>query len=357
MSDTAFVGPYFCNPLDDSVPVIAKNVCVVQPKDFRIHDWHRKQMADPAIGCILKLIKEKQIFQYKVLKEDSKELQLFLKTRNNLVIRNGLHYQKVKNPEGEQSNLQFVLPKAYRFHALKSCHDDVGHLGRERTVDLIRDRFYWPSMAKDVECHIATCDQCLKFKSRAQRAEQESIRVTHPLELIHIDFLSIESEVDSTKVKNVLAVTDHVTHYAQAYVTALQTASVVARVLWDNFICHYGIPEKILSNQGGSFCADLILELLRVSGLKKLRTTPYHPQTNSQCERFNSTLINMIGTLPLEAKSQWPQHIPTLVHAYNCTRSNATGYSPYYLLNLQKPLLPIEHETCEYCHLCPKTCS
>ena len=68
----------------------------------------------------------------------------------------------------------------------------------------------------------------------------------------------------------------------------------------------------------------------------------YHPQTNGQCEHFNATIISMLGTLPEKPKSTWREQVPTLVHAYNCTRSNATDFSPYYLMFGQKPCLPIE---------------
>ena len=68
----------------------------------------------------------------------------------------------------------------------------------------------------------------------------------------------------------------------------------------------------------------------------------YHPQTNGQCKHFNVTLINMLGTLPEKPKSTWREQVPTLVHAYNCTRNNAMGYSPYYLMFGCKPCLPID---------------
>ena len=128
----------------------------------------------------------------------------------------------------------------------------------------------------------------------------------------------------------------------QAFVTASQQAPVVAKILWDKFFIYFGLPEKILTDQGRNFESKLITELCLLTWIKKLRTTPYRPQTNGACERFNRTLISMIGTLPDEYKMQWPQHIPMLVHAYNCTRSNATGYSPFYLLYGWKPLLPID---------------
>ena len=160
--------------------------------------------------------------------------------------------------------------------------------------------------------------------------------------MIHIDFLTIEAAANSKSGKdvNVLIITDHFTRYVQAFVTASQQAPVVAKILWDKFFTYFGLPEKIKQN----FESKLITELCLLTQNKKLRTTPYRPQTNRACERFNRTLISMIGTLPDEYKTQWPQHILTLVHAYNCTQSNATGYSPFYLLYGWKPLLPIDIE-------------
>ena len=78
--------------------------------------------------------------------------------------------------------------------------------------------------------------------------------------------------------------------------------------------------------------------------IKKCRTTPFRPKGNGSCERFNRTLISMLGTLPEDFKSKWPQHIRTLTYAYNCTCSNATGFSPYYLLYGRHLLLPIDIE-------------
>ena len=75
-----------------------------------------------------------------------------------------------------------------------------------------------------------------------------------------------------------------------------------------------------------------------------MRTIPYRPQTNSQCEKFNSTLIS--GTLPVELKQNWQDHANTLVHAYNCMESTATKCSPYYLMFGREPNLPIDIEFC-----------
>ena len=75
-----------------------------------------------------------------------------------------------------------------------------------------------------------------------------------------------------------------------------------------------------------------------------MRTTPFRLEGNGSCERFNQTLISMLGTLPEESKVKWTNHVNTLTYAYNCTRNNTTGYSPYYLLFGRQPLLPIDIE-------------
>ena len=72
--------------------------------------------------------------------------------------------------------------------------------------------------------------------------------------------------------------------------------------MWDKFIVHYGLPEKILTDQGHNFESDLLRELCELAQVKKIRTSGYHSQINGQCEHFNDTLINMLGTLSPKAK-------------------------------------------------------
>ena len=152
------------------------------------------------------------------------------------------------------------------------------------------------------------------------------------MELVHIDYLTIEAPKASRSQKdvNILIVTDHFTGYAQAYITPNQKASTVTKTLWDKFLVHYRFPEKILSDQGCNFESKLLKELCILAQIKKMRTTPYRPEDNGLCERFNRTLISMLGTLPEEFKSEWVNRVNTLTYAYNCMRSNATGFSPYY---------------------------
>ena len=122
---------------------------------------------------------------------------------------------------------------------------------------------------------------------------------------------------------------------------SLQTAKCTVQNLWDKFSVHYGLLEKILTDQGHNLESDLLKALCEIAQVKKIRTSDYHLQMNGQCKCFNVALISMLGTLPNKPKSTWREQVPTLVHAYNCTRNNATGFSPYYLMFGCKPHLPI----------------
>ena len=336
---------------------LEKPVCPIEAYSYDLHvvgaiqdskwvaqmtldDWHEAQEVDPVLGIIILRLREGTLEQDWSKKTNSPKLGQYRREWNNLVLKKGVLYRWPRPRESEGILLQLVLPTAQREIALRGCHDDVGHLGLEHMLDLMCDRFFWPHMAAQAKEHIGKCDPCLAFKARQPKAPLKNIMATHPLELVHLDYLCLEPAKGLKE--SVLVITDHFTRYAQAYVTKTKTAQMTAKTLWDKFIVHYGLPKKILTKQGWNFESQLVADLCELMGVWKIWISLYHPQTNGQCERFNSTLINMPGTLPKEKKSEWKNHIWTLVHAYNCTWNSATGFSPYYLMFGRQPCLPVD---------------
>ena len=307
-------------------------------------NWMKEQRLDPNLGVIIRLIESGQLFKRKLQGKDSTELKSFLRNKRCLKLVKDVLYRKSysDNSTTKKTLWQLVVPKHFRERALFGCHDDVGHQGILRTLSLLRERFYWPGMQEEATQYVMHCSRCLRRKTPPQVAPLQPILVTQPLELVHMDYLSLEPSKGN--IENVLVITDHFTRYALAYPSKTQTAQATAGILWDNFICHYGFPERFISDQGRNFESDLIKELCKIAGLKKVHTTPYHPQGNGQCERFNSNLCNMLGTLSEEEKSDWKSHLGCMTHAYNCTKHASTTYSPYYLMFGRHPRLPIDIE-------------
>ena len=152
-------------------------------------------------------------------------------------MRNGILYCKNDNEESESPDwktMQLVLSTTLRIQALKGCHDALGHLGIERTLDLLRDQFYWPRMAEDMTRHIQQCKRCSCFKASPDRQPRENVNATYPMELVHMDYLTIEA-TEGGKDDHILVITNHFTRYAQTIVTSLQTVKCTAQNLWDKF--------------------------------------------------------------------------------------------------------------------------
>lgn len=297
----------------------------------------RLQQADPDISGIIKMIQSGEPAPA-CLKSESLEFRLMLREMSRFELKDGLLYRR-RQCDNKQM-YQLVLPHVLKSSVLSSLHNEMGHVGVERTLELARSRFYWPKMSSDVESKVKTCERCVKRKSQPEKAAPlVSIKTSRPMELVCMDFLSLEP--DSHNTKDVLVITDHFTKYAIAIPTKDQKATTVARCLWEQFLVHYGFPERLHSDQGRDFESLIIKELCTLVGIKKTRTSPYHPRGNP-VERFNRTLLSMLGTLKEKEKKKWREYVKPLAHAYNCTRNDVTGFSPYELMFGRQPRLPID---------------
>ena len=127
---------------------------------------------------------------------------------------------------------------------------------------------------------IQNCGHCKQFEAKCQIPEMEPILCTQPMELVHVDYVSMEVTVATQEklvVKNVLVIVDHFTQYVQAYVTNNHTAHTTARVLYNNFFSVFGFSQKLMSDQGTEFTGDVIVAMCKLLGIEKIRTMPYHP--------------------------------------------------------------------------------
>ena len=265
---------------------------------------------------------------------------------NSLVLNKGLMYVNM-TPKGETEGvLASVIPVGQCCLALNGVHCDAGHQGQQRTLALTQERFWWPMMAEDCRAIVRGCTCCQAFEGEVPRAPLCPIQAYAPLELVHLDYTSIESMTELNKppvVKNVLVVTDHFMRYALAVVTKDQTAKTVAKVFYERFIAAFGVPTKLLSDRGANFTSILVEELCSAFGILKCRTTAYHAQCNEQVKHFHQMLFRMIDKLSCNKKAQWEQHLPELLQAYNSPQSVVTGYSPHYLMFGRHPRLPVDY--------------
>nr|XP_057913595.1 uncharacterized protein LOC131107503 [Doryrhamphus excisus] len=163
---------------------------------------------------------------------------------------------------------------------------------------------------------------------------------SRPNEILAIDYTTLEPAQNG--VENILVMTDVFSKYTLAIPTHDQRAATVAKVLVSEWFYKFGVPSRLHSDQGRNFESSLIQQLCNLYGIVKSRTTPYHPQGNGQCERFNRTLHNLLRTLPVSRKRDWNACLPQVLYCYNTTPHQATGESPFFLMFGQDPRLPID---------------
>ena len=180
-------------------------------KCMTMSDWVKVQSEDPVIGNLIQQYRARELHKGK--DTHSPEMKQFLKQRGKLLLRNGILYHKNDTQETkcpDRNTMQLILPTTFRMQALKGCHDDLGHLGMERTLNLLRDQLYWPGMTEDTTRHIRQCKRCLQFKASPDRAPMENVDATYPMELVHMGYLMIETN-EGGKDVHILVINNHFT--------------------------------------------------------------------------------------------------------------------------------------------------
>ena len=219
---------------------------------------------------------------------------MILLNRQNFVIHQGALYLHLM-PKGDTKDLLlFVVPKAHCVTALNECHRDAGHQGHDCTLSLLREYFWWPGMINQMQQSIKNCMHCLQYEGILAKAPLPPIVATAPLDLLHIDFTSIEMTMELSqppRIINVLVFQDHFTKHVMAYVTSNQTAKTVGKFLYPGYISIFRALARLLSNWGANFMSSIIDELCTLLDMKKLQTMPYHPQTNGLVERSHQTIM------------------------------------------------------------------
>ena len=261
-------------------------------------------------------------------------------------MKNGLLCRQSKQGPVEETVFQFVVPQIHRSAALDGCHHEAAHQGQHRSLSIMQEQFWWPGMACDLRNHIKKCGHCRKFEAAPSIAPLKPLTCSGPGELLHVDFTSIKETIPLQQepvIRNVMVMQDHLSKCVIAYVVKDQTAHTATETQRSGYFVLFSAPAYLISDQGKAFTGHLITNLCELYGVQKLRTSPYHTQTNGQVERMNQTIIHMIGKLEQNKKACWPEHLPEMLSAYNGTRSAVTGYSPYFLLFGRKAGMPVDY--------------
>jgi hypothetical protein len=306
---------------------------------------------------ILKLLKQDPFFSALINYLDKSELPL-----NNMLARKislqateyllnedvlyHLHTPRGQHVKNKDPILQVVIPKQLRHEILENCHDSViaGHFGLAKTYGLVRERFYWPTLFKDLSIYIKTCHKCQQAKLPNHRIHKNYLTPIPCKSIFSRVSMDIAGPLPESKegFKYVLCITDSFTKWPETFALRSTTAIEVANKFFYEYICRYGSPTSILSDCGQSFMALVIKELCLIFQIVKLKTASWSPTTNGQTERYFRHLKAQLKIYCGDDQTSWPSKLAPLTYAYRASINHTTGYSPYYAVFSRPMSLPVD---------------
>ena len=235
-----------------------------------------------------------------------------------------------------------AVPKNKREQLIQEAHDGrfSGHFAEKRIYELLRRRYWWPGMRAEVRKYCRSCLVCASKRGAGHSIKPalQPIPVGGPFHRVGVDVLQLPLTLDGNRYAVVFI--DYLTKWVEVFAVANQTAQTIARLLVEGVICRHGAPAELLSDRGTNFMSELVAEVCALFNVKKVNTSGYHPQTNGLCERFNSTLIQMLAKTGERFGQDWDKHLPYVLYAYRSTVQESTKESPFFLLYGRDPTLP-----------------
>ena len=256
-------------------------------------------------------------------------------------IEDGVLWTRLKHTA--EKRVVILAPAAIISDILKDAHGHIlaGHDGVLKTKERIMQSYYWPGMDNDITLHIQKCHECqIRKPSRASPPLQSPLpQCTAPNQRIHADLFGPLRAPGSNK-KFILCVTDAFSKYVELVALTNKEALTVTSAIFNKWICRFGLPLEIVTDQGREFNNKLSEELYSLLRLHHQTTSARHPQCNSQAEVCNKTIAKYLNSFVDQTTLDWEQYLAPLMFSYNTSFHRSIKNTPYLLTFGMEPRLP-----------------
>jgi len=244
----------------------------------------------------------------------------------------GIHRRRAA-PDGAH---QVVVPASLQQQVLHLEHDATlaGHPGESRMYAAMRRYYYWVGLAANVVSYVRKCDSCVRQRVRplARRSPLTLFPATMPFQDIAVDLYGPLART-AARHRFILVITDRFTNLVRALPMDGTTAVACASAVLDYWVAAYGPPDRLLSDRGPQFTSHFWGQVCNLLSIKPKVTSPSHPETNEQTERFNRTMHTILNHYLAEHPRSWDQLLGALTLAYDSRPHRSTGVAPLELVN------------------------
>ncbi|CAF4400204.1 unnamed protein product, partial [Rotaria magnacalcarata] len=291
------------------------------------------------------------------------EIDQMKEDSSQIIANNSLDIEQLKIEQGKDSTIhqnvaevmkdpvnssyEFNNGLLYKLIIMRQVyHGDPlsGHFGVQRTYLKIKHKYWWPNMKQSIIQYIPSCLPCQQYNiSRTKKPGrlQPIPPPEGPFQLIGMDYCG-PFKLTPRSNQYVLCLTDYFTRWVVAIAVPDCSAKTTAEALFNAFICKYGVPTVIRSDQGTHFHNQLMYAMSKLIGYDHTHSTTYHPQSNRMIEKLNATFVPQIAKLQDKENNNWDEFLSPVVFAYNTGTHSTTQYSPFQLLYGREPRLPTD---------------
>lgn len=290
----------------------------------------QEQLSDPEV---MKIVKEL---------EGTDEVASRRWNERGYLINRGVLYRH--NPDSESESPQLVIPADQVISILKELHDSslAGHPGIDRTYYKVAQLYYFTGMRRIITDYVKACIHCQRYK--ASNAKPSGLLQTPVMnqrnEVLAIDLFGPLPEGDQGE-RWILLVEDTATRWTELYALKDATADACARILMEEYFMRFGLPRRVISDNGVQFVSAVMRQCMSVLGIKQSLVPLYHPEANP-AERKNRDLKQMLAQLVEEDHTSWPTKLSLIRFALNGAKCRTTGITPAYLTFAREMRSPTE---------------
>lgn len=300
-------------------------------------ELRRSQELDINIAAVLCYL-EKDL-----LPEDQQQAAIILGWSQLAHLENGIVYVSMLK---DKTKRLLWIPQGYQPVMLEAAHCNrfAGHEGVFKTLARLRQKFWWPAMARDVDQFVKNCLTCQKSKIQGKRVTGEASSHPWPVpckpnERIHADLMGpLRTSEEGNKY--ILVITDAFSKYTVVAAIKNKEAQTVGEAIFKEWIVRFSCPLIIVTDNGKEFSNKLAKELYKLLGIDHRKTSANHPQTNSAAESFNRSIIKYMTTVLDNVTLDWEKWLGPMMLAYNTRVHKSILTTPFFLTYSMDPRLP-----------------
>ena len=341
----------FENDIDYVVPLTVRSVgthdtgqSILSLSDiYPLEELKVQQKQDPDLKQLVTWLDSNRQPSQKELSLSSPSVRYFWAFAPQLEIKQGILYYRWEN--GISCKYLFVAPKQMRQDIIRNCHDNraSGHLGQAKTYEKLKKCSIWYGMSQDSKLYVENCGVCNRNKKPniKSKAPLGQYHAGYPMQHIHMDILGPLPESKRGN-KYILMLIDQFTKWLECFPIPNQNSEMVAKSIVDGFLSKFGCPTELHTDQGKNMDGVLIRKLCELLQIAKTRTTPYHPSSNGQIERYNRLVLQTIRCYLKNKQNDWDSHLQQIAGAIRATENRQTGFTPNFMMLGREVTQPID---------------